>query len=858
MDTLDNISPPTGTEATTQRLYERLEMLIAGQGEVLEMISKGVPLGAILNRIVAWVQAQSTEGAIASILLMDDDGEHLLHGAAPDLPADYNNAVHGARIGPNVGSCGTAAYKKLTTIVEDIATDPLWKDFKDIALLHGLQACWSTPLIGKDGKVLGTFAIYYKYAKSPQADDLHILKLVSRTTVLAIEHQRAEEEKALARRAEQSALTAIKTERHRLYHLFMNAPALIVILQGPELVFEIANPIFMNTVGPDRKMIGLPVREALPELADQGIFEVLDIVYKTGDVQYGHEILLKLDRNNDGNLVDCYFDFVCDPLKNEAGEVEGVFGHAVDITALVMARKRAEESEKQFKSFIYASPAPIGIYVGREMRIQTVNDAILEAWDRTREEVTGKTYYEVLHELADQPFFKILDDVFTTGMPYHATEDRVDLIRHGVKTTTYYNFTFSPLRDEHGEVYGVMNTATEVTDLVRAKQKLAEAEENLRNALNVAGMGTWQADLQRGIVTVSERLREWLGLESTDATIDALLKLMHPDDATTAVIPMANIINADGHYEAEHRIVLDGKTKMLHSRGRLYIDERGMPQYLVGTTRDITLEKLMQEEMEALVEQRTLELKKANDELLLVNDNLQQFVYVASHDLQEPLRKINIFTDIILRKHKDGLAAEGETYFNKISEAAQRMSGLLSDLLNFSRVGAKQEVFFATDLNRTIGKIVVDYEVLIKQKNASIITDHIGQVDAVPIQMNQLFFNLVGNALKYSKEGRAPLIHISSRMLAKHEVLQYERLNPKIDHVEIVVTDNGIGFEQEYAEQIFIIFQRLHRREQFEGTGIGLALCKKIADHHNGIIFAKGTPDKGASFHIILPTKHVD
>jgi signal transduction histidine kinase len=131
-------------------------------------------------------------------------------------------------------------------------------------------------------------------------------------------------------------------------------------------------------------------------------------------------------------------------------------------------------------------------------------------------------------------------------------------------------------------------------------------------------------------------------------------------------------------------------------------------------------------------------------------------------------------------------------------------------------------------------------------------------VDAVPIQMNQLFFNLVGNALKYSNAATSPLIHISSRMLPKHEILKYDRLNPKVDHCEIVVTDNGIGFEQEYAEQIFVIFQRLHRREQFEGTGIGLALCKKIVDFHNGIIFAKGNPGSGASFHIILPVKHVD
>jgi PAS domain S-box-containing protein len=858
LDTLDNTPTSAQADATTRRLYERLETLMAGQGEVLEMISTGAPLGIILNRIVAWVQTQSTDGALASVLLMDDEGQHLLHGAAPDLPAEYNTAIHGIKIGPDVGSCGTAAYRKLTTIVEDIATDPLWKDYKDLALAHGLHACWSSPLIGRTGKVLGTFAIYYRTPKSPVADDLHILKLVTRTAVLAIEHQQAEEEREQARKAEQVALEGVKEERRRLYQLFMNAPAMIAVLRGPDHVFELANPYYMKAVGADRKIIGKPIMEALPELASQGIFELLSSVYCTGTAHHGNELQISLDRNDDGKLEDCYFDFVYEPLVNDNGEVEGIFVHAVDVTEVVLARKRAEESEKQFRSFIYASPSPIGVYVGREMRIQTVNDAILEAWDRTREEVLGKTYYEVLHELADQPFFKILDDVYTSGIPYHATEDRVDLIRNGKRTTTYYNFTFSPLRDENGNVYGVMNTATEVTDLVRARQQLAEAEESLRGALEVAGMVTWRLDLKNGTMVFSARLKDWFGLSGNSAPISSLINLIHPDDRTrvSAAIELAK--NGDGHYESQYRVVRNGKIKMLHSKGRVYKDEAGEPQYMTGTTRDVTIEKLMQEELEALVENRTLELKKANTDLQTVNDNLQQFVYVASHDLQEPLRKINIFTDIILKKHKANLAVEGQGYFTKISDAAQRMSGLLNDLLEFSRVGARKEIFFPTDLNRTISKIVVDYEVLIKQKNASIITDHIGMVDAVPIQMNQLFFNLVGNALKYSNAATSPLIHISSRMLPKHEILKYDRLNPKVDHCEIVVTDNGIGFEQEYAEQIFVIFQRLHRREQFEGTGIGLALCKKIVDFHNGIIFAKGNPGSGASFHIILPVKHVD
>lgn len=174
--------------------YEDLERLLDGQSEILRLIAEGVAIEYISTHIVRWVESYTNGDMHASILFMDESGEHLLHGAAPSLPLEYNKAINSIRIGPNVGSCGTAAYTRQPVIVEDIENDPLWKDFKDLALKFSLRSCWSTPLISKNGAVLGTFALYTQNVSRPTLADIHLVNLVSRTAVLALEFHALEKE----------------------------------------------------------------------------------------------------------------------------------------------------------------------------------------------------------------------------------------------------------------------------------------------------------------------------------------------------------------------------------------------------------------------------------------------------------------------------------------------------------------------------------------------------------------------------------------------------------------------------------------------------------------------------------------
>jgi len=834
----------------------RLKALVYGQAQFMELVSSGAPLRRILEAIALWVEEQSNNELFAGILVMDPTGKKLLHGAAPSLPDSYNNAIHGVEIGPTVGTCGTAAATKSIVIVEDMATDPKWEKFRALALAHGLRASWSTPLINKDGKVLGTFGIYYTEPRKPTEDDIELIRLVSTTALLAIQHHLAEEERKILLLKEKNAVEKLKKEGEHFFKLLMDAPALIAVLRGPELVYEIMNPLYKQVVAGERDILGKPIRQALPELERQGIFELLNEVYESGEPYIDGELLVKLDRKGNGILEDVFFNFIFQPLKNEKDSVDGIFIHAVDVTESVIARKLAEQSEEKFRSFVINSPMPIGIYVGREMRIQTANDAILETWDRDKS-VIGKTFREALPELEGQPFYQLLDDVYTTGRSYQATAERVDLFRHGRMEITYYNFSYKALRDSKGEIYGVINTGIEVTDLVQARQKLQEAQEKLTLATEVAELGTWHVDMRSGMFDVSDRMKEWYGLTSNSVNFDALLTVAPESERPRVIEAFENAIKQNGLYDLECRCInqITGEERIIHARGKGTFSPDGELVQLSGSAIDITPVRMTEQLLEKEVRNRTTQLEEANKHLQLINENLKQFAYVASHDLQEPLRKINIFSDLLMRKNQENLDATGKSHLDRISGSAKRMSSLIKDLLEFSRLDSREKLFAATDLNKVINNIKKDYELLILEKNAAIIIEDLCVLEVIPLQMNQLFYNLIGNAIKFSREATHPIVKISCRNLSREEVLENPNLIHEWKYAEVVVRDNGIGFDQLFAEQIFTIFQRLHPKEQYEGTGIGLALCKKIVDNHHGEIFALSQPGNGAEFHVILPVK---
>lgn len=248
-----------------------------------------------------------------------------------------------------------------------------------------------------------------------------------------------------------------------------------------------------------------------------------------------------------------------------------------------------------------------------------------------------------------------------------------------------------------------------------------------------------------------------------------------------------------------------------------------------------------------------VQLETNVEELKRSNANLEEFAHVTSHDLQEPLRKIQFYTNFLLERVE--LNSEARKYTDKVSKAAKRMTGLIKDLLDYSRLSQSSKRFEMVNLDMVLEKVVSDYELLIAQKSAVIKSDRLEGIDAISLQMNQLFFNLVGNALKFTKRDVPPVITIEAQKLTGIKLAGFPQLHPHKDYYQVLFKDNGIGFQQEYADKIFNIFQCLNERSIYSGYGIGLALCKKIVDAHQGIIYANGKQGEGAVFTIILPCR---
>ncbi|WP_052324244.1 ATP-binding protein [Flavihumibacter sp. ZG627] len=265
----------------------------------------------------------------------------------------------------------------------------------------------------------------------------------------------------------------------------------------------------------------------------------------------------------------------------------------------------------------------------------------------------------------------------------------------------------------------------------------------------------------------------------------------------------------------------------------------------VGTCTDIHDQVLLTEELEKKVKERTHSLE-------IINNELEQFTHVSSHDLQEPLRKIMTFASMLKTTSRHHLDEQSNKYLDKISTTAERMSESLKDLLTYARLKSEDR-FSWVSLNEVVSQVLVDLELMIAKKNATIQVSELPVLNAIPVQMQQLFYNLINNALKFSRPGTPPIVEISATNALQEEITMHPELIRFKEYYKITIKDNGIGFEQKYAEKIFAIFQRLHSKTAYEGTGIGLSLVKKVAINHRGLIYAVSEPDNGAAFHVLLP-----
>lgn len=378
-------------------------------------------------------------------------------------------------------------------------------------------------------------------------------------------------------------------------------------------------------------------------------------------------------------------------------------------------------------------------------------------------------------------------------------------------------------------------------------QNLMIANESINQAEIIGEFGTWNWDLKSNKLVYSDNIFNLLGVppQSFDSNVVNFVNFVHPDDKQKLNDGAKRILLEGVTNNVHFRIIKkNGELRYFNSMGKTLTDTNGK-KIIIGVTRDITGQQLSSSAME----ERNFELEQTNAEL-------ESFNHVASHDLQEPLRKIQIFISRISPHDMDLLTETGKEYIGKIKFATKRMRTLIDDLLLFSQTNKSDKLFEKTDLNSLLENAKNELSIYINEKNAIINSDKIPTIQVIPFQIQQLFINIIHNFLKYSQPNVQPILNITCNKVMSQSITSLKKNNAvKKKYYKITFTDNGLGFNQDHAVSIFSIFKRLHSTDEFPGTGIGLAICKKIAENHFGTIEAEGKENIGASFSLYLPVE---
>ncbi len=510
----------------------------------------------------------------------------------------------------------------------------------------------------------------------------------------------------------------------------------------------------------------------------------------------------------------------------------------VGICQDITERKRTEEALRESREH------------SRQI-IETANEAFVEMdasglitdWNRmaevtfgwAREEAVGRPMAELIippqHREAHR---KGLQHFLITGEG-PVLNRRVELTAlHREGREFPVELTIWPIR--RGETYRFNAFAMDITERRQVEEQLRKREMQLLEAQQIAHIGNWEWDIPANVVIWSDELYRIYGLRPGEVQVsyEGFLERVHPDDRVYVKGVVEESYRTHKPFSFYHRILWpNGTVRILHGRGRVVVDQDGHPTRMVGTGQDVTEAR----QTEEALAQQARELARSNAEL-------EQFAYVASHDLQEPLRKIQAFGDRLRGRWGPSLEGEGRDYLERMQEATRRMQALIDDLLTLSRVATQAQTFEPVDLGEVAREVVSDLEVQIDQTGGRVEVGELPTIEADETQMRQLLQNLIHNALKFHREDAPPVVRVYSEAL---------REGLAEGQCQVFVEDNGIGFEEKFADRIFGVFQRLHGRSEYEGTGIGLPICRKIVERHGGGIAVRSAPRQGTTFIVTLP-----
>lgn len=620
----------------------------------------------------------------------------------------------------------------------------------------------------------------------------------------------------------------------------MNAPVGMAFLD-PRFRFVRVNQVLADYHGrPIADHLGRAVTDVLPELPPESLAN-LKAVLQSGVAVIDRVAVVPRDIHRAGSPDhDRTFLNSIYPVRTPRGKSLGVGVMTIDVTDRLAAERRLRESEERFRAVAELVPQMVWATTP-EGEVEYFNQRWYAYTGQTVADIAGSGWSDALHPDDRHHTLRCWQTSLGSGQPYEV-EYRMR------RTDGEYRWFLAraiPLRDDNGRIVRWFGTNTDVHDSRTAQDQLRRSEERFRRLTIDIPQMVWVTNDHGEVQEYNRRWYEYTGLDETAAVGDGWRHILHPDDLETTTIAWQSSLQTGLPFESEQRLRRHDGVYRWHLARALPLTDPASGQVVqwVGTTTDIEDQKRQADLLDRLVRERTAELQRSNREL-------EQFAYVASHDLQEPLRKIQSFSNRIQTRNHDGINPQGLEYLERIQSSAVRMRTLINDLLDYSRVTTRSQPFEQVDLAQIAAEIAADLEPLDPESRSQIEIGPMPAIQADASQMRQLFQNLLVNALKFHKPGESPVAKISARELNGDQRPSDPLHRPWI---EIAVRDEGIGFDEAYLDRIFQVFQRLHGRDQYDGTGVGLAICRKIVERHGGTISARSSEGHGATFLVQLP-----
>jgi PAS domain S-box-containing protein len=524
----------------------------------------------------------------------------------------------------------------------------------------------------------------------------------------------------------------------------------------------------------------------------------------------------------------------------EDGILTGITGVTMDITDRKQAEETLRESEERFRSLLENSvdiAYRYNLHAGCYDYMSPVSERVLGFTPHEINEMGDTQMLARIHPDDQAPYLVELKRVNETGkgkLEYRFKE-KGGSYRWLADYVTVIN-------SEDGQPLYRGGIIRDVTERKQAEEALTESRERFRNLADAMPQLVWSSGADGVIDYYNHRLSEYDELNQGADLEYPWVAPLHPDDLTISRDAWWHAIRTGETFQVEHRMrVADGSYRWHLSRGVPLRGENGAVIRWYGTSTDIQDLKEAEQSIATYV-------KKLEDS----NKELQEFAFIASHDLQEPLRKIESFSRMLLSRSDENLDDQQRDYLGRIRNAVDRMRLMIDDLLSLSRISTRGKSFELVDLNQVAAEVLSDLEERIKATRAKVEIQALPLIEADPTQIHQLFQNLMGNALKFYRPEDPPHVKVWSH----YSSVSTSKAADGTQVLELFVEDNGIGFDDSRIDQIFQPFQRLVGRSQFEGSGIGLAICRKIAERHGGEITASSTPGVGSTFKVVLPVIH--